>query len=143
MSSRGPVNLRSVGLGLLGVVIIAALAPFNDWAVNNTYLIGSYLPVGVVLFVLLFVMLVNGPLSKWKPGMALSGAELAVALGMMLVSCAVPGAGFMKYVTNGVVGLKYVSTTDAGYTALLRELNLPAWMFPANEQAVQDFWGRA
>src|ERR1051325_5789614 len=49
---RKPVNLRSVLLGLLGVIFICTLTPYNDWAVNNTYLVGNYLPVGLLLFFL-------------------------------------------------------------------------------------------
>src|SRR4051812_28855798 len=90
--TRKPVNLRSILLGLLGVVFICALTPYNDWAVNNTYLVGNYLPVGLLLFFLTFIMLINGPLWRWAPRHAFSSGELAVSVGMVMVACAVPAS---------------------------------------------------
>ena len=46
---RQPVNLRSIALGLFGVIFICALTPYNDWAVFNTYFVGNYLPVGLLM----------------------------------------------------------------------------------------------
>src|SRR5688572_12529248 len=41
LATPRPINLRSISLGLLGTIAISALTPYNDWAVNNTYLIGN------------------------------------------------------------------------------------------------------
>jgi len=38
------VTWRSVLLGLVGVVSICALSPYNDWVVSNTFLIGNFMP---------------------------------------------------------------------------------------------------
>src|SRR5688572_2775222 len=94
---RLPVNLRSVILGIIGVVFICALTPYNDYALNNTFLIGNFLPIGLLMFFVLFVAVVNAPLWKWAPRHAFGAGELAVALGMVLVSCALPSSGLMRY----------------------------------------------
>src|SRR3954463_14616251 len=94
---RRAVSWRSLSIGAVGVVFICGLTAFNDYAVNNTYLTGSALPPGVLLFFLILVLGVNGPLRKWWPSAALSEGELAVALGMVLVSCALPSVGLMRY----------------------------------------------
>src|SRR5512133_3729969 len=93
---RPAVNLRSVLLGLAGVVFICAFTPYNDYALNNTFLVGNNLPLGVVMFLFLFTLLINGPLSKFAPQIALSSGEVAVAFSMMLVSCALPSSGLMR-----------------------------------------------
>ena len=49
---RRPVNLRSVLLGLLGVVFICGLTAYNDHVVANTFLVGNFLPIGLILFFL-------------------------------------------------------------------------------------------
>src|SRR5947207_9719921 len=106
-SPRRAVNLRSVLLGLLGVVFICGLTPYNDWAVNNTYLVGNYLPVGLLLFFLTFLIGVNGPLHRWAPRLAFSPGELAVSVSMMMVACAVPASGLMRYLPAALVGVTY------------------------------------
>ncbi|HWI56610.1 MAG TPA: MraY family glycosyltransferase [Bacillota bacterium] len=82
---RHPVSLRSTVLGLVGVIAISALTPFNNLVLANTDLVGNFLPIGVLLFLMLFVIVVNAPLARFAPRHAFSAGELAVVLGMMLV----------------------------------------------------------
>ena len=63
---RDPVNLRSVLLGLFGVIAINAITPFNNHALANACLIRSYLPTGLLLFLMLFVLLINAPLHRFE-----------------------------------------------------------------------------
>ena len=69
-SGRASVNVRSVTVGLAGVVLLCALTPYNDFAVNNTYLIGSYIPIGIVLLISMLVMLINAPLRRRRSALA-------------------------------------------------------------------------
>src|SRR5438552_15015210 len=96
-SRRPPVNARSMLLGLAGTIFVCALAPYNDLAVNNTYLVGNYMPLAVVLFFGVVILLINAPLHRRGSRLALTSAELSVSLGMMLVACAMPGSGLMRY----------------------------------------------
>ena len=66
--SRPAVNWRSASLGLISAIVLCALVPYNDYALNNTFLIGNNLPLGVVMFTFLFVLIINGPLNRWRPG---------------------------------------------------------------------------
>jgi hypothetical protein len=149
------VTWRSVGVGLCGVVFICGLAPYNDWVVNNTYVVGTFLPVGLLLFFFLFVMVINAPLhliagSRQRAAgrgegalgwsflptayrllpTPLSGGELAVALGMTLVSCTLPGSGLMRYLPAFIVGTYYHAGGNADFMHVLREANPPDWMYP-------------
>lgn len=150
---RRPVNGRSVLLGLVGVGAIASLTGYNDYVINNTNLIGSHLPIGVLGFLLIFILFVNAPLRRWAPAYAFSSAELAVALGMMLVGCAIPSVGMMRYLPGHLTALfSYAASNPQDY-ALLRQLDLPDWLFPTFESSdpavrgyepiVQHFIGRA
>src|SRR5262245_27354802 len=91
-SSQSPITWRAVLLGLFGVVSICALTPYNDYALNNTFLVGNNLPLGVVMIVFTVSVLINGPLSRWAPRFALTSGEMSVAFAMMLVSCALPSS---------------------------------------------------
>jgi hypothetical protein len=118
------VNLRSVILGLVGVIIICGLTPYNDWVVNNTYLVGNYLPIGLLLFFLTIIMLINGPLWRWTPRYALSSGELAVAMGMVMVGCAVPSSGLMRYLPAALIGVTYQPGVEPAYVKMFQTLDL-------------------
>lgn len=146
------MNRRSITLGIVGVLLISSLTAYNDFVVFNTYLIGSALPLGLLLFFLLFVMLINVPLWKWSPRRAFSRGELAVALGMMLVSCAIPSSGFMRYLPAQLVAPYYHSATNSEYRAMLDDAKLADWVYPSFESPsardraadpiVTHFWNR-
>src|SRR5438093_10764691 len=130
-ATRRPVNLRSVVLGLLGVVFTCALTPYNDWVVNNTYLVGNYLPIGLLLFFLTFIILINGALWRWRPSWAFGSGELAVAMGMVMVGCAVPSSGLMRYLPAALIGVTYQPGVEPSYVSVFPRLTLPKWMFPS------------
>src|SRR5437764_12382871 len=79
LSPPSAVTLRAVLLGIAGVIVICGLTPYNDYALNNTFLVGNNLPLAVVMFMFLFTLMVNGPLNRWKPSWAFSAGEITVA----------------------------------------------------------------
>ncbi len=149
---RRAVTWRSVMIGFLGVLFICSLTPYNDYVVNNTNLVGSFLPVGLLLFFLVLVLFVNAPLRWLAPRRAISGPELSVALGMMLVSCTLPSVGLMRYLPGHLVAFWHHAAADADAATVMRRLDLPDWMFPTmpardpvlrgNEPVVRDFFNR-
>src|SRR5438876_6145470 len=100
--ARG-ITLRAVLLGIVGVLIICALTPYNDWALENTYVVGNNLPLGVIILLVVFALFINAPLSYWLPHRAFSASELAVAFSMVLVSCTVPSSDLMRYLMPAIV----------------------------------------
>src|SRR4051794_19320421 len=56
------ITWRSVTLGLAGVVVICGLTPYNDYALNNTFMVGNNLPLGVVMLLFIMAVCVNAPL---------------------------------------------------------------------------------
>lgn len=152
-SARSPVNWRSVSLGLLGVILINLLTPFNNFVLVNTDLVGSFLPTGVLLFFLLLVVLINGPLSRWAPRWALGGGEMAVVLGMMLVGCALPAVGLMRHLPPSLTGIYHFASLRIEYARVLERMDLPSWLFPTtsaseiaqqgNDPVIRDYVGRA
>ena len=131
---RRLITWRSVGLGLLLAVGIACVSPYNDYVVNNSYLIGSYFPPVVTLAVFAFVLLVNGPLHKFAPRWALSSPELAVVMAMGLLACSIPGQGLMRMFVPMPVAPFYF-TDKADYHELLQKMHLPRWLFAVSDPA--------
>lgn len=128
---RPAITFRAVVAGLAGVCLISGVGPYNDLLLENTFLIGGNIPLGVLVLMLLLLVLVNGPLSRWAPRYVLSGGELTVILGMMLVGCAVPLVGFTSYIIGMLEGIKHYPASQFEVATLLSNLHLPEWVFPA------------
>lgn len=127
----GPITWRSIILGLLGVVLICSVTPYNDYALDNTFLVGNNLPIGVVMLTFLFVVFINNPLHRWWPHRALTSGELAVALSMTLVSCALPSSGLMRYFPPSLVSPFYHALSDRPFLQQAEAAQLPRWLFPS------------
>lgn len=125
------VTIRSVLLGLLGVVLICGFTPYNDFAVANTFAIGNFLPILLVLFMIVVVLAINLPLRHLLPRWALREGELAVVLAMLLVSCSLPSSGLMRYLPAGLVGIYTNAADNATKSDALTQADLPTWLFPA------------
>lgn len=89
------MTARAFIIGLLGAVFVCGFTYFNDHVIRQTYLVGSSLPTGVY-GVLLLIVIANPLLDRLRPGWALSGRELAVALALTLSACCIPSAGLME-----------------------------------------------
>src|SRR4051812_19300185 len=150
--TRRAVNWRSVTLGLVGVVLLCAITPYNNYVMNNNDLVGNALPTGMLLFTFVVVLLVNAPLHRFAPRQAFSSGELAVAMGMVLVACAVPSVGLMRYLPGHLVAIFSHASQNNDYAEVLRLLRLPDWMFPTMsvsdpaarglDPVVRDYVGR-
>ena len=127
---RGAITWRSVSLGLLATVFICSIAYYNDFAVNNTFFIGNNLPLGLVLMTFLFVVGVNGPLSRWAPRYAFSTGELIVAFSMALVSCTMPSGGLMRWLPHAIIGPWWHGQASKEFRDLLVNLRVPDWLYP-------------
>lgn len=128
---RPAITFRAVLAGFAGVCLIAAVGPYNDLLLENTFLIGGNMPLGMLVLMLLLLVFVNGPLSRWAPRYAFSAGELTVILSMMLVSCAVPLVGFTSYIIGMLEGIKHNAGSSFEVATLLSNLHLPEWVFPA------------
>ena len=151
--SRKPVNWRSVLIGLLGVFFINALTPFNNFVLNNTSLVSNSMPLGLLLFFLVIVILINAPLWKYAPRHAIQRAELAVALSMVLVSCTIPAVGLMRYLPGNLSMLYFWSAENPNYAQVMDQAKPADWAFPdfdntsaslrGGEKVVQEFYTRS
>jgi hypothetical protein len=83
--------LVAVLIGLGCALLIWIVTPYNDMVLANMPLSDNYLPASALLLTVLLVLLVNPLLRLVAPGKSLTGPQLAIILGIMLVACAVPG----------------------------------------------------
>ena len=130
MESRRAVSLRAIALGGAIVVITAAFSRYNDAAAANTKFIHNALPTGPTALLLGVMLLVVGPLSRWRPAWALSRGELATVVAIVLLGCAVPGEGLMRWLPGVLTSIWTRGTFDATGAEAIRAMDLPAWPFP-------------
>lgn len=143
---RNPVNWRSMSLGLLGVVGVCALAPFNDYVLNNSVLIGGSLPIAAVLYVFLVAVVVNGLLHRFHQG--LTSPEMLVILVMVLVVCCIPTSGLMRFWPASLVGPWNYVNEQPETAKIFSVLELPDWFWPSmgehppTDPVVREFYSR-
>ena len=140
------ITVRSVFIGLVFALGIVVLTPYNDFVVNNSFLIGSYFPPIIAIGMMGIVLLINGPLHKYKPTWALRPGELAVIMAMALVSCSIPSQGLLRQLMGFPVAAIYHAGQNPAYAPILRDMNLSPSLFAAtqpNDPAVVDFYNRS
>jgi hypothetical protein len=91
------MTLRALVVGLMAVAFIAALTPYNDFYVGNTFFTGTHFPVGAFFILLVLTLVVNVALRLVRRSWALRQPELMLVWCMMTVSSTVVASGLMRY----------------------------------------------
>jgi len=123
--------LVAVLIGLAGSLIICIVTPYNNFIMNNMMdIAGTSLPaVALVLFFPL-ILLVNPLLRRLAPSLALTGNQLAIILGMMLVACVVPSQGVLKWLGYMIVQVPLEVSRNHRLAKVFSEMGLPASLWP-------------
>jgi hypothetical protein len=88
---------KAILAGLVGIVAIGLGANTNDRVLELPSLIGNHLPVAVFSFVLMLAAAWNPLLGRIRPSWCFSARELAVVLGMLLITSWIPCSSFYRY----------------------------------------------
>ena len=107
------MTVRSVLTGLVGAVLVCGLTFVNDYVLHQTYMVGNHFPVSV-FGALLFFLLVNALVARFRRRWAFTGRELAVALGMTLVACCIPSQGLMAILPTAITMPHRFGQTEPG-----------------------------
>ena len=101
-AARG-VTVRSVVTGLVLVLVLAVLIPWNDWALQNTQIYNNYLPPVVTVCVLILMLLVNPLLVRvgWR---RYRRGELVVIAVMLLGLGGVVSGGLVRMLPVTMAG---------------------------------------
>jgi hypothetical protein len=105
------MTIRAVLLGLLGGAFVCGASFFNDRILRQTYLVGNNMPVSVYGALILFLLLFNPLMRRFR----LNGKELAVILTMTLATCCIPGSGFLRTFTSSCILPYHFEKLDAGW----------------------------
>src|SRR5439155_19605507 len=127
------VTWRSLIVGTLGVIAICALAPFNDFVLSDTPLTAGFLPLAAVFLLFFIIVAINAPLHRLRPDAALRSRELAVVVLMLLIACAIPGWGLMRFLIPMPVAPFHMGSADPQFWKAFIALDLPHWLFPVDD----------
>ncbi len=132
--SRRFLTFRAISFGVLGVLLLCGITPFNNLVLNNTDLIGNHFPAGVLLMVLFVVLLINAPLARFAPRWMIRRDELIVMLSMWLIASALPFVGLNRYFPGQTVAYWYCSADRREFADMMNAMHLPDWLFPQMEK---------
>jgi len=124
------VTWRSLLFGTLGVIVVCALTPYNDFVFSDTSFTAGYLPISAVLLLFVMVVGINAPLHRFAPRQALTQRELAVVVLMILLACGLPSWGLMRFLIPMPVSPFYLGGIDGQFWRMFTAMDLPAWLFP-------------
>ncbi len=101
------VTFRSVIIGVICVIILTWVTPYNDYYVGGTFVAGNHFPIGACFVLLILVLLLNPLLKKSKPGRELSPSELIIVWCMMIVASGIPSSGLLRYLLPDLIAPRY------------------------------------
>ena len=133
------VTPRSVAIGLLYVVFLAALTPYNDYYIRNTFLAGNHFPIGSFFLFSVLVIGVNPLMRRVGLRKTLTPTELMVVWIMMLVGSGIPSSGYLRYHLFMLTAPKYFANSSNDWARLFHQY-LPDWLVIKDAKAAQAFY---
>jgi Family of unknown function (DUF6785)/Domain of unknown function (DUF6784) len=143
------ITFRSILTGTLAVAATCLLTTYNDHVVVNTFFIGSYFPLALVLTIFLVVVVGNSALYRLLPRHALTPPELSVVILMTVLGCGIPAQGLFRFFLPMLLGPFKEGSTNTRFWQAFTGAGLPDWLFPVpsiaegrNHPFVNTFLGR-
>jgi hypothetical protein len=138
MTSGRGITWRSVALGLVLAGGLAALTPYNDYVIGNTYIAGNHFPMGAVA-VLLLLSLINLIWHRTRGRGLMSTKELAVIYVIIMVTSGIPSSGLLRYLVPMTTAGFYFASPGNQWAKLFWD-HIPPWLGLNNKEAANWFW---
>ena len=133
------MTLRALLLGLLCVVVEAAVIPYNEAVVRGTSLTGNHLPACSMILLLALVLIANPIARKLRPGLEFKPAELAVVWILSSIAANPPFRGFAGFIVPLIASIRYYATPANKWTELLAP-HLKPGTFVGSDRAAELFY---
>ncbi len=134
-----PVTARSIVIGLLCVIFLCLITPYNDFYIRGTFVAGNHFPIGSFFLYIVIVLIGFIALGRWKPRWALSPVELITIWCMMIVASGIPSSGFLRYHLFMLVSPFYYAAPENEWVELFHRY-LPDWLVVKDPRAVRYFY---
>jgi hypothetical protein len=132
------ITPRSVLLGLVLAAALAAITPYNDYVIGNTYIAGNHFPIGAVA-VLLLLSLINLIIYRLRGRGLFHLRELGVIYIIIMVTSGIPSSGLLRYLIPVTTMGQYFASPGNQWQKLFWDYVQP-WMGVADKAAANWFW---
>jgi hypothetical protein len=133
------ITARSILVGVLYVLFLCALTPYNDYYIRNTFMSGNHFPIGPFFLFTLLVLGANPILRRLRPRSAFTPTELLTVWVMMLVASGIPSSGFLRYHLFMLTAPFYYATPENDWANLFWSY-LPDWLVVKDPKAAREFY---
>ncbi len=134
------LTVRSVLVGLICVVLICAITPYNNMYLDGTLLAGNHFPIAGMFLLTAIILFGNAFLLKIQHRRyALSAGELMVIWGMIIVSAGIPYSGLMRYLIPLLVAPIFFASPENEWRELYHPY-LSDWLVVTEPRAVRGFY---
>ncbi len=141
MKGTGLVTIRAAIIGVLLGLGIASSWYFNDFVMNQTYLVGNLLPLSIFGLAVVLALVVNPLLSPVGKRWLFSGREIALIVVLGLGVCGWAGSGYLRYFsTNLAIPSFWLKTKPSWQSAEVMSY-VPGGSFRLGEGHVRDWPG--
>jgi hypothetical protein len=134
-----PVRLRAVLIGVVIALLICALTPFNNTYRQATPLGGGHFPLAPFYILIWLTLLVSGVNHFRKEKPLLSGSELLLAWGLMVLVSGVAYTGLVRTFFINLTAPFHFATVENRWTDTLHPL-LPTGLFPTDDAAIEELY---
>ncbi|MDA1193432.1 MAG: hypothetical protein O3A46_17285, partial [Candidatus Poribacteria bacterium] len=133
------VTFRAILIGLIYVVFLGLVTPYNDYYIQNTFVSGNHFPIGPFFLFTLLVLGLNPVLYRVRRQSAFRPAELITIWVMMLVASGIPSSGFLRYHLFMLTAPTYFQSPSNDWENLWYHY-LPDWLVIKDERAARTFY---
>lgn len=117
-------------LGLLLCLGIWVAVPYNNFALNNSFVSDGYLPEIVIFCIVILVVIVNPLLRRIAPRFVLSHRQLALIGSMMLFAAVIPSNGLMRFFPHCLAYETQKINQSKDLSEAIQDSALPPSLFP-------------
>ncbi|MGQ9609923.1 MAG: DUF6785 family protein [bacterium] len=133
------ITKRSILIGLLCVIFLCLITPYNDYYIGGTFVAGNHFPIGSFFIYILLVFIGFIAIGRWMPSKGLTQSELITIWCMMIVASGIPSSGFIRYHLFMLVAPYYYATPENEWADLFFQY-LPDSLIIKDPQAVKYFY---
>lgn len=133
------ITTRSLLIGILYVLFLCSLTPYNDYYIRNTFVSGNHFPIGSFFLFTLLVLGLNPLLSRIRRESVLTPTELLTIWIMMIVASGIPSSGYLRYHLFMLTAPFYYASSENDWANLFWSY-LPDWLVVKDPKAVRTFY---